>query len=65
MNRSLLITLASVIAVAAFAGCGSSSTKSSTESQERLTDLQDISQLQSAFRTASGRPRLIVLVSPT
>jgi hypothetical protein len=46
-------------------GFGSSSTKTSATSQKRLTDLRTISQLRTAFQTASNQPRLIVLVSPT
>jgi ABC-type glycerol-3-phosphate transport system substrate-binding protein len=64
MIRAGVLALAAAVALAA-SGCGGSATKSSATSQQRLTDLHDIRQLQTAFQTASDRPRLIVLVSPT
>ena len=64
MIRAATITLVAAVALAA-AGCGGSSTKSSASSQQRLTDLHSISQLQTAFQKASDQPRLIVLLSPT
>jgi outer membrane biogenesis lipoprotein LolB len=64
MIRAAVITLLAA-AVLAAAGCGGNSTKTSATSQRRLTDLQTISQLQTAFQNASGQPRLIVLLSPT
>ncbi|MFL5961903.1 MAG: hypothetical protein ACJ757_03280 [Gaiellaceae bacterium] len=64
MIRAATITLVAAVALAA-AGCGGSSTKTSATSQTRLTDLHTISQLQTAFQTASNHPRLIVLLSPT
>jgi hypothetical protein len=64
MIRAATITLAAAVALAA-AGCGGSSTKISATSQQRLTDLHSISQLQTAFQKASDQPRLIVLLSPT
>jgi hypothetical protein len=63
MTRATMIALLAAVALAA-TGCGSS-TKSSATSQRRLADLHAISQLRTAFQTASGQPRLIVLVSPT
>lgn len=64
MTRAAMIALAAAVALAA-TGCGGSSTKTSATSQLRLTDLHSISQLRTAFQTASGQPRLVVLVSPT
>ena len=64
MIRAAMITLVAAVALAA-AGCGGSSTKTSASSQQRLTGLHTISQLQTAFQTASDQPRLIVLLSPT
>jgi hypothetical protein len=64
MIRTAMITLLAAVALAA-SGCGGSSTKTSATSQQRLTDLHTISQLQTAFQKASGQPRLIVLLSPT
>ena len=64
MIRAATIALLAAVAFAA-SGCGGSSTKTSATSQQRLTDLHTISQLQTAFQKASGQPRLIVLLSPT
>ena len=64
MIRTAMIALVATVVLAA-SGCGGSTTKTSATSQQRLTDLHSISQLQTAFQTASGQPRLIVLVSPT
>ena len=64
MTRALIVALLATLALAA-AGCGGTSVKTSSATPRKLTDLQNIKQLQSAFNTASGEPRLIVLVSPT
>ena len=64
MIRAATITLLAAVVLAA-SGCGGSSTKTSAASQQRLTDLHSINQLQTAFQRASGQPRLIVLLSPT
>ena len=64
MTRAATITFVAAVVLAA-AGCGRSSTKTSASSQQRLTDLHTISQLQTAFQKASDQPRLIVLLSPT
>ena len=64
MIRAAMITLLAAVLLAA-SGCGGSSTKTSATSQQRLTDLHTISQLQTAFQKASDQPRLIVLLSPT
>lgn len=59
-----MIALVAAAALGA-TGCGGNSTKTSATSQQRLTDLHNINQLQNAFQTASDQPRLILLVSPT
>jgi hypothetical protein len=64
MTRAGPIALVAAVALAT-TGCGGSLTKTSSSSQQRLTDLHNISQLRTAFQTASDQPRLIVLVSPT
>ena len=64
MIRAGMIALLAAVAFAA-SGCGDSSTKPTATSQQRLTDLHTISQLQNAFQKASRQPRLIVLLSPT
>ena len=66
MTRGALAALVLAVVMVVVAGCGGShSTSSSTTPKRTLTDLHSINQLQSAFNTASGEPRLIVLVSPT
>lgn len=65
IRPALLIALAATLVLVA-SGCGSSSSHATSGSDQRkLTDLHNISQLQRAFNTASGEPRLVVLVSPT
>ena len=64
MTRAGLVMLVATLVLAATA-CGGSSSKSSSATQRKLTDLHNVSQLQAAFNTASGEPRLVVLVSPT
>ncbi len=66
MMRTALVALFATLVLAA-TGCGGngSSQATSTSPQRKLTDLHNVSQLQTAFNTASGEPRLVVLVSPT
>jgi len=64
MNRPALIALLAALTLIASA-CGISVAPRSPTPQLKLTDLHDISQLRTAFNTASKKPRLIVLVSPT
>ncbi len=64
MIRAAVIALLAAMALST-TGCGGGSGKTSTTSKQRLTDLHNISQLRTAFNTASDQPRLIVLVSPT
>jgi hypothetical protein len=62
---ALLIALAATVLLAT-TGCGGSGSHArSSSAQGKLTDLHNISQLQTAFNNASDEPRLIVLVSPT
>ena len=64
MIRAGIVPLVAAVVLAA-SGCGGTSTKTSATSERHLTDLRSISQLRTAFQTASAQPRLIVLVSPT
>jgi hypothetical protein len=67
MTRAFLPALALVLAITA-AGCGSgrtSSARPSTAKHRSLTNIQNVDQLRRAFNTASGEPRLVVIVSPT
>lgn len=63
-RRALLIALAVTLALAA-SGCGGSRQAASTSAKRTLTDLHSIDQLRTAFNSASGEPRLVVLISPT
>ena len=62
MSRLVLTALAAAGVAVVMAGCGGSHANTNGRT---LTNLQDISQLRTAFNAASGEPRLIVLVSPT
>jgi hypothetical protein len=66
-NAPLLVLATALLVVAA--GCGgansSGSHAASTTPKRTLTDLHNVDQLKRAFNTASGEPRLIVIVSPT
>lgn len=64
MIRAAVIALVAAMALST-TGCGGRSGETSTTSKRQLTDLQNIGQLQTAFKTGSGQPRLIMLVSPT
>jgi hypothetical protein len=59
---AMLIAVAAAFLLAA-SGCGADAT--SRSAHRMLVDLHNISQLRTAFNTASGEPRLVVLVSPT
>ena len=60
----VLVALAAILVLAA--GCGGTASHAKPSATERkLTNLNDISQLKTAFNTASDEPRLVVLVSPT
>jgi len=58
-TRVLLLVLVAL----ALTACGEH--RQTSGAARSITDLHDISQLRSAFDTASGEPRLIVIVSPT
>ncbi|MFL5927119.1 MAG: hypothetical protein ACJ77E_09300 [Gaiellaceae bacterium] len=60
MIRSALLAAVLVLALTA---CGAQ--RQSSGATRTIADLHDIGQLRSAFDTASGEPRLIVIVSPT
>jgi len=65
-----------LVALGCSCGCGGKSGSAATGDRQRaaatvpssprqLTDLRDIGQLRTLFNSASGEPRLIILVSPT
>jgi hypothetical protein len=56
-----LLALATLLATANAGGGGAVHAKPAP----RLTDLHRIDQLRTLFNSAAGRPRLIILVSPT
>lgn len=62
MIRAVLLLAALVLAAS---GCGGSEHQSTGRSAPTITDVHDIAQLRTAFNTASGEPRLIVIASPT
>lgn len=78
MTRFSLLapTVLALVALGCGFGCGGTSGNAASadrqrtattvsSSQRRLTDLRDIGQLRTLFNSASGQPRLIILVSPT
>ena len=80
MRRSLAGLSAAALAVFVLVGCssgggsssdGTTSAKSAAKaasarpSPGKLGDLESVEQLRSLFNADSGRPRLIVLASPT
>jgi len=74
MSRLALLAPAilALVALGCACGCGTSGSASrraaaatTSSSAPRLTDLRNIGQLRSLFNSASGEPRLIILVSPT
>lgn len=64
--RATVVAVCATFVLAA-TGCGGNggSRATSTDPQHKITDLNSVSQLRAAFNTASGEPRLVVLVSPT
>lgn len=61
--RILLFSLA--FAVGALAGCGTSGTSTSAIGRPGLQELHDVGALRAAFNAAAGKPRLVLLLSPT
>ena len=72
----LALTVLALVALGCSCGCaGKSGTAASGDRQRaatttftsprQLTDLRNIGQLRTLFNSASGEPRLIILVSPT
>ena len=78
MTRPSLLAPALIALIALGCSCGCAGTSGNAASGDRqpaattassspqqLTDLRDIGQLRTLFNSASGEPRLIILVSPT
>ena len=61
--RPALILLAVSLAIAG-AGCGGSSVEPHASGGE-VTNLKSVDQVRSAFAADAGRPRLVLLLSPT
>jgi hypothetical protein len=57
MKRLAAFTLVALL------GCGGASAHAA--SKPKLTDLRSVAQLQTQFKAHGGRPRLILLMSPT
>jgi hypothetical protein len=53
-----------VIAVLVAAGCGGSGGEQAA-APARVADLTSVDQFRAAFDAAAGRPRLVLLLSPT
>ena len=68
MSRAICIALLPLLSVVV-TGCGqinvAQQPKQSTSSAISLTDLHDVSDLQARFNQDVGKPRLLLLVSPT
>jgi hypothetical protein len=60
--RHCLLGLALVVAVGA--GCGGSSSEPRSSSGD-VVDLTSVDQVRSAFMDDAGKPRLVLLLSPT
>jgi hypothetical protein len=56
--------LALLLVVAAVAGCGGSSAEPRASSGE-VVALKSVEQVRSAFAADAGKPRLVLLLSPT
>ena len=72
MSRgSFAVGLVALVAVALLAGCGSSSKRSDSKSSAppaagpQLTDLHTTGEFRSLFNDAKGKPRVVLLLSPT
>jgi hypothetical protein len=63
--RAATVVLLTTVALTASSCGGGTSHPVGAVPKRQLIDLHTIGQLQTAFNTASGEPRLIVLVSPT
>ena len=62
--------LVALFAIALLAGCGGSSKRSDSESSApaadpQLTDLHTTGEFRSLFNAARGKPRVVLLLSPT
>jgi hypothetical protein len=69
MSRAICIGLLPLLSVVV-TGCGqinvaAQQPKQSTSTPISLTDLHDVSDLQARFNQDVGKPRLLLLVSPT
>jgi hypothetical protein len=61
LRRSLPLLLA--LAAVALTGCGGGSATDSADAT--VTELTSVDQLASAFEADKGKPRLVLLLSPT
>ncbi len=70
-SRAILLWALPMLLAFVLAGCGHSGTvtvpwdRPAPPTGMTLTDLHDIGELQTAFNQDAGKPRLIMLVSPT
>ena len=70
-RRSFAAGLAALVTIALLAGCGGSSKRNDSESSAppaagpQLTELRTTGEFRSLFNDAKGKPRVVLLLSPT
>ena len=68
MGRRLATALGLCACLAALAGCGSGGDSAATEATPKRATLKDVSnvlELRAAFNEDRGKPRLLLILSPT
>jgi hypothetical protein len=70
VGRRPWTALAALAAASALAGCGGGEGEPSSElpdaaTSTEITDLENVLELRAAFNDDSGKPRLVLLLSPT
>lgn len=68
MGRRVAIALALWVAAAALAGCGSSGdapANEATQQRASVTDISNVLELRAVFNEDPGKPRLLLILSPT
>ena len=68
MGRRVAIALALGVSVAGMAGCGSSGDAAANEATQQrasVTDISNVVELRGVFNDDPGKPRLLLILSPT